>query len=528
MKLSRFWHLQKQSSNVAKLPVQNSAPIPARIEPVLSWGNAAMQTGKVAGLEPKPVFVLPEAAPGVIPAHGGRTPSQVKMAVDSAVMPSGGSQGLYGYANNLYSAYAEGQVFLGFPLIAQMLQRVEYGRPAAMIAAEMTRNWGEVTYTGEDDADKNAKKKAGEKKAEIEKELKRLNVKPIMRRALELAQGFGRSQIYIDTGATDNPDELRMPLVVDKTKIKKGSVKALQIIEPVWTYPAWYNSTDPLKQDYYKPQTWFVMGKEVHGTRLLTIVPRPVSDILKPAYAFAGLSLTQLLKPYVDNWLETRQSVNDVIQNFSTYALKTNLSTLMQNNELLSRAQTFVNCKRNQGLVLLDGDQEEELQNVATPLSSLDKLQAQSQEHQSAACGIPFIKLFGITPSGLNASSEGELQAFYETLQSGQEADATPVMESLLQLAQLNLYGDVDPAIGWKWNPIKHQDALEAATTEKMKAETDSVRINDGIIDPSEVRMVLANDEHSPYHGINPNELPEPPEPLIGPGEGSFKKQEEE
>jgi len=524
MKFPRFWKSQKQSSNVATLPVQPER----RIEPVIRWDNAAMQTGNFAGLDDRRVFTLPDAAPGVIPAAGGKSAAQVKMAVDSAVMPSSGNQGLYGYANSLQSAYVEGQVFLGFPLLAQMLQRVEYNRPARVIAAEMTRNWGEVTYTGETDKDVNSKKAAGKKKKELEDELKRLNVQHIMREALEVAQGYGRAQIYIDNGATDNPDELRMPLVVDKTKIKKGSLKALNVVEPVWTYPAWYNSTDPLKPDYYKPQGWFVMGKEVHSTRLLTIIPYPVADILKPAYAFAGLSLTQMLKPYVDNWLETRQSVNDVIQNFSTYTLKTNLSTLIQSNQLINRAQTFVNCKRNQGLVLLDVDNNEELQNVATPLGSLDKLQAQAQEHQSAACGIPFIKLFGITPTGLNASSEGELQAFYETLQGAQEADAMPVMESILQLAQLNIWGTIDPSIGWKWNPIKHLDAQELATTEKLKAETDSMRINDGIIDPAEVRSVLANDETSPYHGIDPNDVPESSEPMIGPGEGSLTQQEEE
>ncbi|WP_198327721.1 hypothetical protein [Mesorhizobium sp. WSM1497] len=34
---------------------------------------------------------------------------------------------------------------------------------------------------------------------------------------------------------------------------------------------------------------------------------------MKPTYSFGGLSLSQMVKPYVDNWLETRQSVNDII-----------------------------------------------------------------------------------------------------------------------------------------------------------------------------------------------------------------------
>ncbi|MGF6605041.1 hypothetical protein P3T23_009802, partial [Paraburkholderia sp. GAS448] len=48
--------------------------------------------------------------------------------------------------------------------------------------------------------------------------------------------------------------------------------------------------------------------------------------MLKPAYAFGCLSLSQIAKPYVDNWLRTRQSVSDLLHSFSTMVLKTNLA----------------------------------------------------------------------------------------------------------------------------------------------------------------------------------------------------------
>ena len=43
------------------------------------------------------------------------------------------------------------------------------------------------------------------------------------------------------------------------------------------------------------------MANEVHASRLMTTIPFPVSDLLKPAYSFGGLSLIQMGKPYVDN-----------------------------------------------------------------------------------------------------------------------------------------------------------------------------------------------------------------------------------
>ena len=40
------------------------------------------------------------------------------------------------------------------------------------------------------------------------------------------------------------------------------------------------------------------MGRQVHTSRILTFIGRPVPDLLKPAYSFGGLSLVQL--GYVD------------------------------------------------------------------------------------------------------------------------------------------------------------------------------------------------------------------------------------
>src|SRR5262249_13866582 len=95
--------------------------------------------------------------------------------------------------------------------------------------------------------------------------------------------------------------------------------------EPIWTTPTVYNSIDPTDPDFYKPPAWYVLGRETHASRLLTFVSRPVPDILKPAYNFSGLSLSQLIEPYVVRWLKTVDSVNRLISNFSTSGLLTNM-----------------------------------------------------------------------------------------------------------------------------------------------------------------------------------------------------------
>ena len=526
MKLN-FWPFNRACQvQPAILPIETESKKPART--FKAWDHEGIIAAKAAGLqaddEARKQFTpyrLPSVPPNMKPQ------ADVVMAMDNgACNPVARNNSVYAWANQFSSMFEEGQLFMGYPTIAAYLQRSEYRIPSEAIAEETTRNWGEVTYSGED-TDQSSKQKAAEKRKEIDDELKRLKVKDLVQAHIYNAEAFGRSQIYIDAGrATDSPEELRKPLVLDKVKIGKDGLKNLQLIEPMWTYPGVYNTIDPLKPDYYKPQTWFVLGKEVHHTRMLTTVPHPVSQILMPAYAFGGLSMTQMMKPYVDNWLQTRQSVNDIIQNFSTSVLKTDMGTLTQSDEAIRRAQLFVLNRSNQGVFMVDKEGED-FANVSTPLSSLDKLQAQAQEHMAAPARMPLVKLLGITPTGLNASTEGEMQAYRETTSSYQEKNLSPILEAIIKLAQLNLWGDIDPNIGWKWNPIKHLDRVEEATAEKAEAETDSIRINDGVISPEEVRTKLANDENGQYHGIDPNDVPDPLEQKQDLGVGApFTKQE--
>ena len=58
---------------------------------------------------------------------------------------------------------------------------------------------------------------------------------------------------------------------------------------------------------------------------------------------------------------------------------------------------------------------------MSAPLGTLDALQAQSQEQLASVSGIPLVELLGITPAGLNASSEGELKAYYGRIHDDQE-----------------------------------------------------------------------------------------------------------
>jgi len=479
-------------------PVPAAEP-PAR--PPLTIHGAALNATRFRHEAPGTPWTIPDPPPGMVPK------GEATIAMDSDV------GGLYDWAGGYggyggYGAVAginEGLYFPGYPYLAQLTQRPEYRRGVEIIAREMTREW--LTFTASGDGDH------GDKLAKLEAAFKRLNVQDCFRRAAEHDGFFGRGQIYLDTGATDRPDELAIPMPAVRAKIGAGSLRRLAVVEPLWTYPADYNSTDPLHPHYYKPQAWYSNGKKVHASRWLTMIGREMPDILKPAYLFGGLSLSQLAKPYIDNWLSTRASVAALIHSFSVSVIKTNMGAVLAggvNTGIMDRIAMFNAMRDNSGAFVIDKESEE-FANVSTPLGTLDHLQAQAQEHISSIYGIPLIVFFGIVPSGLNASSDSELSVWNATIHAMQKHLFGDAMDTLLRVVQLSEFGIIDDGIGYVWAPLGKRDEAAAAAVRLSDAQVDFGYLDRGALAPEEVRGRIADDDESLYPGLDVSDVPEPP-----------------
>lgn len=444
---------------------------------------------------PKPLEAY-QPAPGVVPADK----LSAVLAMDSTP---------YAYLNQPGMMGSLSGSFPGYPYLAELSQRPEYRKMVSTIADEMVRKWVELKSSGDDDKT--------DKIAVLVEAMDRHKLRDRFRAAMEQDGFFGRGQIYIEVKtpsgalATDDPAELEAPLFLDPGKIKKGSLVAFRNVEPFWTYPGVYNSSEPLKADFYKPDRWFVMGKTVHASRLLMFVSRPVPDMLKPAYSFGGLSLTQVAEPYVNNWLRTRDSVGDLIHSFVLQILKTNMAAALSgvaDPGLFQRADLFNQVRDNRGLMLIDKDSEE-IDQISTPLSGLHELQAQAQEHMASISNIPLVKLTGITPSGLNASSDGEIRVFYDFIASQQQAVFRANLNKALQILQLDAFGEIDDEITFEFVPLHQLNEMELATVRKADADTDAVYVQSGIVSAEEVRQRLAGDPDGPYHGLDLSDEPE-------------------
>ena len=455
-------------------------------------------------------------APGVVPASE-------QLAFDSALDSVAGQLGAFASANAgaLQSWLADGLGFMGYPYLSQMAMRAEFRKPFEVIASEATRELISLKstqniYPVEYDTDEEEKAARAElndatakKISRIEAELKRLDARRLIYRIALDSLLFGVGYAWIDVGGV--PKE---PLKLTPNGVRQGGLNGLKRIDPVWTAPNTYNADSPYQAGFYDPDTYWVQGSLTHKDRLLKVVPYEVPDIFKPAFNFGGLSLTQQLRPYVHNFLRTRNSVSNITANFSKLVLKTDMTGSMQSPHdggiggpinqasVQGRAAFMQNVSEGQDTIVADMSSED-VNIIATPLGGLSDLQAQAMEAMASIPGIPLVKLFGITPNGLNASSEGEIRVFYDEIAAFQENHLRPALERIFKLVQLHLFGEIDDAIDFEFISLWQLDDEKAAAVEKTKAEIDRTNIEAGKITPDEARQREEHDQTSIYRGVN-------------------------
>ena len=440
---------------------------------------------------------LPENQPASYSLDFPALPGGVKpngLAMDSSPLGNFGADCFFGTG------------FIGYPRLAELAQISEYRSVSETTANEMTRQWIEIKSVGEEDNSEAIK--------QIEECYERLNVRDVFRKAIETDGLFGRGQILVQI--KDHDGKLANPLLLTEKTIAKGSLKALVNIEPMWTTPAPYNAIDPTLPDFYKPKAWYVMAQEIHASRLFTLISRPVPDMLKPAYNFGGVSMTQLMMPYVERWLRTVDSVSDLLHSFSLSGIKTDMSAILSGSDdgdtnIMLRAELYNRLRDNRGLMLLSKDEEEFFQ-FNTPLSGLDALLAQSQEQMAAPSHTPLVKLLGITPSGLNASTEGEIAVYYDHIRAMQENLLRDPLDKLLKLVQLHLFGKVNDNITFDFVPLQQMSETELSTIRKSDTDRDVAYIQAGVVSAEEVRGRLAGEPDSGYNGIDVEDVPEMPD----------------
>lgn len=457
------------------------------------------------------------------------TPEDVRVACDSQLEDCG-------VFSLLQHSFAMGQMpqaqFLGYGVLQQIAQNGLIRACIETTADDMTRNWIDLKREGEKD-DPETPENEEDTLPQIAAECERLHLRRILHDAACYVGYMGGCLLFIDTGETD-PEALRLPLNLSgmSAELKNDRPLRFIVIDPINVFPGLYNSISPLRQDYFVPKTWWIMGQEVHASRLIRMVANEVPTLLKPAYNFLGLAQAQLLWDYVMHFQECRVASQRLLSKFSLTVFKTDMANVLfqaqGTDELDKRIALLVRNRSNDGVEAID--KEEEILKLETPIGGVTDVVRQALEILAAINRTPAVKLLGISPAGFNATGESDIRNYYDHILSQQEKVLRPAIKRILDLIQIRLFGKVDKSLTFDFSSLSEADQAAEAATQKTKADTMAVLLDRNIISPEECRKRLADDPDSGFSDIDVDDLPESPEgeegeedpmaALMGGGEG--------
>ena len=454
-------------------------------------------------------------------------PEEARLAMDAAFDDAGGYTLLqHSLALGQFGAMSS---FLGYGALQNIAQNGLIRACIETVADDMTRSWIELSREGMPD-DGNNRQDAlfpllsreertapkGTKIGELTAEMKRLDLQRIMHDACAMTGYYGGCLLYLDTGAAGK--DLAAPLNLDPQVSREagrpGFLKAVRVIDPINVFPGTYNSKDPLAADYYMPRHWWVLGQNVHASRLIRVVANEAPLIFRPAYNFLGIPQAQILWDYVIHFQENRDAENRLLNKFSTFVFKTAMGDILNGSaedlaQLDARMQLLARNRTNDVVLAIDKDAEDVVK-VETSLSGVADIVRQSLEILAAMNRTPAVKLLGIAPSGFNATGKSDIRNYYDHIKSQQEKVVRSPLKTILDVAQISLWGTVDEGISFAFCPLSEEDENTIAMTQQVKINRVCALLDRKVISVEEARQVLIKDPDSGFNDLDADPVPDP------------------
>lgn len=330
----------------------------------------------------------------------------------------------------------------------------------------------------------------------IRQEEDRLDLQSCVNEALSWSRLYGGSAILPITN-----QDFEKPFRPES--IKKGEVQRLLVFDRWDLVPHSINTWDVLAENYLMPEyyTLYQGSQKIHWSHLIRFggakMPRRQRVLLQ---GWGDSELRKCLEDIKDTVAakdgiaELMQSANiDVI---TREGLAEDLST-DQEAKIIERYTLFDQMKSIINTALLDGD--EKLDRITLNLSGIAPVLETFMVWISGAADIPVTRLFGRSAAGLNATGEGDLKNYYDSIRSQQNSKLDKPMAMLDAVMVRSAVGTMPEDYNYDWNRLTQPDRLQDAQAKKVEAETDLILLDAGVIGRSQVMRRLEADEVYQY-----------------------------
>lgn len=343
---------------------------------------------------------------------------------------------------------------------------------------EMTREWRSWQ------ADANQIEK-------LEAEENRLSVRDKYREALILARLTGGALIVMglsgsSSQAVRGPSKLRYIHVFPKQSVGLGPL-----------------DRDIESPNFGNPSHYEIQGVKIHPSRCIPVIANKVPSDTFLGGSFWGDPLLMSLGRAMKNCDATQNNIAALVPEAKTDIIGIpGLTTLLMNAEyesaLTKRMAVTALFKSVHNATLIDsavqGGVGETWEQRQLSFGGLPEIQRTFNVLLSAVSDIPYTRLFGESPGGLNTSGDNEQRDFERMIRSKQDVELRPILERMDPHLIATALNTVPASVHWRFSPLSVLNEKEAAEVDSKNATTWKTLVDAAIV-PSEVAYSVVKNQ---------------------------------
>lgn len=324
----------------------------------------------------------------------------------------------------------------------------------------------------------------------IETEEKRLGVWAKLREATRLGR-LGGGAILIGLG--DDPTK---PL---PTNIRPAHIQYLMVLSR-WQLTLGELQGDLLDPNFSQPKYFRLSGAgrpiDIHPSRVVCFHGLPVPAMHTTAWEerFWGMSMVEACDEAVQQATTACTGFAALIDEakVDVFRFSGMAETLAQSggdDKIMKRVALTTTGKSIHRAVVLDGDDEWSQRQLT--LTGVRDVIVTYDARVAGAADIPATRLFGKSPDGMNATGDGDLKNYFQSIGAKQEDDLRPAIERLdaVLLPSAGVAGDLT----WQFSPLMVMDEKEQAETENKEALTLKTLVDTALFPESALAEAAAN-----------------------------------
>jgi phage-related protein (TIGR01555 family) len=326
---------------------------------------------------------------------------------------------------------------------------------------------------------------------ELDDQLEQLGFEEKIGLAMTWANVYGGACLVI--GADDGQEPM-YPLDVERVR----SVKFLNVVDRRFVYPISYYQ-DPQKAGFGEPEVYQVVSGLggtigfVHESRMIRFFGIKADPVTARSLGGWGYSVLQRVYEVMRQFATAFGSASQLTVDAGQAVFKIDgLLRMIASGEeqvMLGRMAS-VDMQRSSGRAVVLDSESEEFERQTVSLGGLSDILEMMMLRMSGAAKMPQTKLFGRSPSGMNATGESDMEQWYEECAAGQRKQLKPTFVKMLNVLTAGKWdGDV------VFPPMQDPDEKKQADTDLVKAQTWKIYAVDiQAIQPEQVALAQFGD----------------------------------